>query len=110
MPYALQAGVDPERFWELSYADVCAQIEAFNNRNRVLMQQRAAMDYALARLIAAGFHSPNKMPNTVQQAYPQLFPKEPVKAGSWQEVKANMASIASIKNRKWRKGGASHDN
>lgn len=110
MPYALQAGIDPERFWDLSYADVCAQLEAYNAKNKMLQQQRAIMDYALARLIAGGFHAPSKMPNTVQHAYPQLFPKEPVKAGSWQEIKANMSAIAEIKNRKQRKEGANHDN
>lgn len=62
-PLAVEAGIDSERYWEMSIREVIVQAEANRKRHTNALKERAVMDHKLSELMAFAVNEPNKMPS-----------------------------------------------
>ncbi|MGX7195153.1 hypothetical protein [Enterococcus olivae] len=67
----MQWGIPADRYWDLTYLEIIAQVEANKNRYELEMKNRAMFDYNSAQLNAYAFNTPNKMPK-IYEMYPFL--------------------------------------
>jgi hypothetical protein len=90
----------------MTYSEVLDELEAYSRRREADVKDQmwiqAQMDYSLAKLINIAVWDPKHLPDTVQKAYPGLFPKEEEKL-TWQESKEQFKAYAEAHNRQ--KGG-----
>lgn len=98
---ALIAGVAPEAFWKLSYAEIMECIEAYAAKMIRKQKVQAGLCYGLANLIGIAFNDPKKFPRTLQEAYP--FVRTPARRGTWRESKEEFKAIAALHNRSMRR-------
>lgn len=97
---ALKIGISADHFWNMTYPEVAEEINAYYKRRddseKRQKQIRALMDYQLAQLIGTIVHDPKHYPNSLDVAYPDLFPHH----DNWQASKASFAAYAAAFNQK----------
>lgn len=96
----MRYGIDPLRFWDMSYADIMEYITGCIQRDRDQMRARAVMDHALAQFIGVAFNCPKKLPKSAEKAYPGLFRTDKNGETDWRIIKANMSAFAQEHNKK----------
>ncbi|WP_133297973.1 hypothetical protein [Paenibacillus paeoniae] len=93
------------RFWNMSYGEILAAINGYQERQKYDMQMQAVMGYRQAQLIGSlvsklmgGKH---KAP-TLQDAYPGVFPEEVLqrKQQDWRVMKERIAAHGDQYKRK----------
>lgn len=108
---AIEAGANPVSYWDMTYAEIRALIEAYQNRKQNEMRQQAIIAHAEANLI--GISVARLMDNSakypsLEDAFPGLFSdmkeeidkkREEAKLAEW---KAKFMSFADHNNRKHR--------
>jgi hypothetical protein len=95
--------VDAALFWDMTYAEIVASINGFNNRQKSELQLNALISYRQAGLISAlvgiAFGSKQQYP-TITDAFPGIFPeleKAPQQQQNWQVMKARVEEYAAAK-------------
>lgn len=75
---SLDSGLSEERFWDMSVAELRRHLEAWNRREKRLLQKEARETYTLASLIGAAVSrvlSGSDFP-TLENVFPGLFEDE----------------------------------
>ena len=78
---ALLADMDPEYFWETSYANIVLKLQAYAEKEKIKTKHRAVNSYTLARLIGinvASLFSKNSNVPSIEKCFPDLFEDENV--------------------------------
>lgn len=107
---ALDAGVPPPRFWEMTIAQTLDVLEAERRRAQAAARrERERLRWAAcllrwhAALCGFAFHDPKRMP-TAQESFPSLFGEG--EAPAWKRQQAGFAAWAAAYNEKRKGGGA----
>lgn len=83
-PLAVQAGIDADRYWDMTLEEVTVQAEANRQRHMDAIKERAVMDHKLSELMAFAVNDPNKMPSVDKmygfdiEAEQSSTPQEPI--------------------------------
>lgn len=105
-PQALDAGISPDEFWEMSISEVEQVINARLKRQQEQMKLQATMLWKLGNLIAFAAHDPKHYP-PLHEAFPGLFQPPQERQTDWRVIKARVASYTALKNARM-KGGENH--
>lgn len=68
----MECGVDPVRFWDMTYGEIITQIKAYRQKEKVQMQLQAMFIYKLGSLVGIAFNDPKKYPSNVKQAFKEM--------------------------------------
>lgn len=108
-PKAVEAGIDADRFWSMTYEEIIVQAEANQKIRKRELEEQAYLDYKATNLNAYAFNDPKKMPkfdeyynfnHSSSGAEEQTTPKQQ----DWRLMKARMMERAAmIKETKDRK-------
>jgi hypothetical protein len=66
---AIDAGIPADRYDDMTYLEIVAQIKANRKRHLEQLREQAVMDHTQASLMAFALNDPQKMPS-VAKAYP----------------------------------------
>lgn len=102
-PQALDAGLSPDEFWEMSIGEVEQVVNARLKRRQEQTKLQATMLWKLGNLIAFAAHDPKHYPS-LHEAFPGLFRAPKGQQTDWRVIKSRMASYTALKNAKM-KGG-----
>lgn len=96
--------MDAVYYWEMTYAEITATINAYQKRKRTDMQVQAIVAYkqaeTTAALVSRIFGGNNKVP-TVYEMFPDLFPEQSKpKQQNWQLMKARVEAYAAEKRKR----------
>lgn len=87
--------MDAVFYWEMTYGEIIAAIEGFQQRFKIEAQLHAGMVYKLGSLIGVSVNDPKKYPKNIQKAFPNLFTDtndEEPKQQDWQVMKERISS------------------
>lgn len=109
---ACACGVDPVRFWDMTYGEIKAAIDGYNERIKLEqekikadMQVQAIVAYHQAQLIGAVvaqvLGDKHKLPS-LGEAFPGIFPEETIRPRQqdWRVMKARIAAYGEAWKRK----------
>lgn len=107
-PKAVEAGIDADRFWSMSYSEIIVQAEANKKIRQRELEDQAFLDYKATQLNAYAVNDPKKMPKFDDHYnFNQRSEKEEdgaPKQQDWRLMKARMmeraAMIKDIQERK----------
>lgn len=105
-PQALDAGLLPDEFWDMSIGEVEQVVNARLKRQQEQTKLQATMLWKLGNLIAFAVHDP-KHYLPLHEAFPGLFRAPQEQQTDWRVMKARMTAYSAVKNAKMR-GGESH--
>jgi hypothetical protein len=107
-PKAVEAGIDADRFWSMTYDEIITQAEANIKIRRRELEEKAYLDYKASQLNAYAFNDPKKMPKFDDyynfSKTNNTETSEAPKQQDWRIMKARMMERAAmIKDTKQRK-------
>ncbi|MGM0239486.1 hypothetical protein [Enterococcus sp. AZ103] len=98
-PKAVEAGIDADKYWSMTYEEIVVQAEANVAKRKQELEQQAMLDYKAAQLNAYALNEPKKMPK-FEDHYPfansDVETKEPNQQQDWQIMKARMIERTEI--------------
>jgi hypothetical protein len=105
-PTAIACGVDPERYWDMTYGEIVAAIEGYKTRRKLELEAKAAIQYEhatfLGGVISRVLGGKNKIPS-LQEAFQSVFGEyqEPKikKQQDWRVMKERVSNFAEIQRR-----------
>lgn len=77
MPSAIRAGISVLDFWELTYKEICVQINAVNDEKLDEMRYHAKLAHILGALVGMATWSKEPYPSEAE-AFPGLFDTEEI--------------------------------
>lgn len=97
--------MDAVFYWDMTYAEIIATIEAYNKRKQADLKEKAVFAYKQANLIAAfvgASFSSNASPPSIHEAFPDLFeaPKLQFQQQPWQIMKERIEAYAAAKRKR----------
>jgi hypothetical protein len=115
-PTAVQAGVDPVGYWDMTYLEIKTAIQAYEARTRFDLQHQALLSWHHAQLIGqlvSRVMGSKKAPPELHEAFPGIFPEELVKQAEkqqdWRVMKERVAAYgAQHRKRGEKKRGNDH--
>jgi len=98
-PSALEVGINPFDYWEMTFGEISETINAYNRRKKTEMQWQASVQYKLADLVGISvgrlLDSNIEFP-TLETSFPGLFEDvvENEKQQDWRILKERMMDYA----------------